>query len=98
MSGGQWTHFGLAFVEAVSTQHRMPMDSKRMIKGVDDFNSTWPACIAAKAASLQGARADRQYLRALREAWCLDARPIHRAEVQTDGARDAGLDAGATGP
>jgi len=84
MSGGRWTDSVLAFFEAVATQHRMPMDSKRMIKGVDDFNSTWPACIAAKAASLQGARADRQYLRALREAWCLDARPIHRVEVQTD--------------
>src|SRR5438046_6560595 len=92
MSGGRWTDSVLAFFEAVSTQHRMPMDSKRMIKGVDDFNSTWPACIAAKAASLQGARADRQYLRALREAWCLDARPIHRLEVQTDVARETGLD------
>src|SRR2546421_12836249 len=48
--------------------------------------------MAAKAASLQGARADRQYLRALREAWCLDARPIHRVEVQTDVARETGLD------
>src|SRR2546430_14045575 len=92
MSGGRLTDSILAFFEAVSTQHRMPMDSKRMIKGVDDFNSTWPACIAAKAASLQGARPDRQYLRALREAWCLDARPIHRVEVQTDVAREAGLD------
>src|SRR5213592_3142114 len=82
MSGGRWTDSVLAFFEAVSTQHRMPMDSKRMIKGVDDFNSTWPACIAAKAASLQGARADRQYLRAIREAGCLDARPIERLEVR----------------
>src|SRR5437879_10828316 len=51
MSGGRWTDSVLAFFEAVSTQHRMPMDSKRMIKGVEDFNSTWPACIAAKARS-----------------------------------------------
>src|SRR2546430_2568 len=35
MSGGRWTDSVLAFFEAVSTQHRMPMDSKRMIKGVD---------------------------------------------------------------
>jgi putative protein-disulfide isomerase len=93
MSGGRWTESVLAFFEAVAVQHRMPMDSARMIDAVDDFNSTWPACIAAKAASLQGPEADRKYLRALREAWCLDARPIHRVDVQTAVAREAGLDA-----
>ena len=92
MSGGRWTESVLAFFEAVATQHRMPMDSPRMIQNIEDFNSTWPACIAAKAASLQGALADRRYLRALREAWCLDARPIHRVEVQTEVAREVGLD------
>ena len=92
MSGGRWTDSVLAFFEAVATQHRMPMDSARMIRTVDDFNSTWPACTAAKAASLQGPLADRRYLRALREAWCLDARPIHRVEVQTEVAREVGLD------
>ena len=93
MSGGQWTASVRAFFEAVAEQHRMPMDSDRMIEAVDDFNSTWPACIAAKAAALQGADAGRQYLRALREAFCLDARPIHRTGVQTDVARESGLDA-----
>jgi putative protein-disulfide isomerase len=91
MSGGRWTDSVRAFFEAVGSQHRMPMDSDRMIQAVDDFNSTWPACIAAKAADLQGPEAGRRYLRALREAWCLDARAIHRVGVQTDVAREAGL-------
>jgi len=92
MSGGRWTESVRAFFEAVSSQHRMPMDSDRMIDQVDDFNSTWPACVAAKAASLQGADEGWRYLRALREAWCLDARPIHRESVQTEVAGEVGLD------
>jgi hypothetical protein len=70
----------------------MPMDSAGMVDSSDDFNSTWPACIAAKAAALQGKEADRRYLRALREAWCLDGRAIHQVDVQTEVAREVGLD------
>ncbi len=92
MSGGEWTTSVLAFFEAVAEQHRMPMNSEKMIEGVDDFNSTWPACIAAKAAGLKGREAGQRYLRALREAWCLDGRGIHRVSVQTEVAKDAGLD------
>jgi putative protein-disulfide isomerase len=92
MSGGRWTDSVRAFFEAVAAQHQMPMDSDRMIASVDDFNSTWPACIAAKAADLQGPHLGRRFLRALREAWCLDARAIHRVGVQTDVAREAGLE------
>jgi len=95
MSGGTWTASVLAFFEAVARQHRMPMASEKMIEGVDDFNSTWPACIAAKAAALQGRNVGRAYLRALREAWCLDGRGIHRRGVQMEVARDVGLDADA---
>jgi putative protein-disulfide isomerase len=92
MSGGRWADSVRAFFEAVGAQHRMPMDSDRMIESIEDFNSTWPACIAAKAADLQGPHPGRRYLRALREAWCLDARAIHRVGVQTDVAREVGLD------
>lgn len=92
MSGGRWTDSVRAFFEAVGAHHRMPMDSDRMIEAVGDFKSTWPACIAAKAAASQGAELGARYLRALREAWCLDARAIHRAGVQTDVAREVGLD------
>lgn len=92
MSGGRWMDSVRAFFEAVGSQHRMPMDADRMIEAVDDFTSTWPACIAAKAAGLQGEAVGLRYLRALREAWCLDARAIHRVGVQVDVAREVGLD------
>src|SRR5207244_2510746 len=55
MSGGRWKDSVRAFFEAVSSQHRMPMAADAMIDSSDDFDSTWPACIAAKAADLQGA-------------------------------------------
>lgn len=92
MSGGRWRDSIVAFFDAVSSQHRMPMASAAMAEDVDDFDSTWPACIAAKAADLQGAAAGKRYLRLLREAWCLDGRGIHRRGVQEDVARVAGLD------
>lgn len=92
MSGGRWKDSIRAFFEAVASQHRMPMDAESMVESVDDFNSTWPACIAAKAADLQGRELGRRYLRALREAWCLDGRAIHAKSVQTEVARETGLD------
>jgi len=92
MSGGRWKDSVLAFFEAVATQHRMPMAGVRMIEGVDDFDSTWPACLAAKAAELQGRERGWRYLRRLREAWTLDGRGIHRRSVQEAVADEAGLD------
>ncbi len=95
MSGGRWTESVRAFFEAVASQHRMPMDVERMIASVDDFSSTWPACIAVKAADLQGRALGRRYLRRLREAWCLDGRGIHRRDVQESVAGESGLDGSA---
>src|SRR5439155_7653582 len=63
MSGGRWKDSVGAFFEAVSSQHRMPMAADAMVDSSDDFNSTWPACIAAKAADLQGADPGWRYLR-----------------------------------
>ena len=92
MSGGRWTASVLAFFEAVAAQHQMPMDAAQMLEASDDFASTWPACIATKAAELQGNDIGRRYLRALREAWCIEGRGIHRRTVQADVARSVGLD------
>ena len=92
MSGGRWTESVRAFFDAVAAQHRMPMNAARMIEAVDDFTSTWPACISAKAADLQGRLSGRRYLRALREAWCIDGRPIHRRGIQAEVANEVGLD------
>src|SRR5712691_12092194 len=92
MSGGRWKDSVRAFFEAVSSQHRMPMAADAMIDSSDDFDSTWPACIAAKAADLQGADQGWRYLRRLREAWCLEGRGIHRKDVQATVAKETGLD------
>jgi len=92
MSGGRWTASVLAFFEAVAAQHQMPMDAAQMLEASDDFASTWPACIATKAAELHGIDIGRRYLRALREAWCIEGRGIHRRSVQADVARAVGLD------
>ena len=92
MSGGRWKDSVRMFFDAVASQHRMPMASEPMTEGADDFSSTWPACIAAKAAGLQGPDAGWRYLRSLREAWCLDGRPIHRRDVQEALAAEARLE------
>src|SRR2546425_12079814 len=68
------------------------MDAARFHEATDNFASTWPACIATKAAELQGIDIGRRYLRALREAWCIEGRGIHRRTVQADVARSVGLD------
>jgi len=91
MSGGRWKDSVGAFFEAVAAQHRMPMNTEAMLASVDDFNSTWPACIAAKAADLQGRDVGRAYLRRLREAWTLDGRGIHSRSVQEAIANESGL-------
>ncbi len=92
-SGGRWKDSVLTFMRAVADQHRMPMDPERMLAAVDDFESTWPACIAVKAAELQGPAGGRRYLRRLREAVLIEGRPIHRRDVQAELAEDVGLDA-----
>ncbi|MCI4371888.1 MAG: DsbA family protein, partial [Thermoplasmata archaeon] len=92
MSGGRWKDSVQSLFESVAAQHGMPMAAAAMVESTDDFRSTWPACIAAKAAELQGAALGRTYLRLLREAWCLNGQAIHRPSVQVAVAADAGLD------
>jgi len=95
MSGGQWKDSILAFMSAVAEHHRMPMNPAAMLESIDDFNSTWPGCIAAKAAEFQGAALAKTYLRRLREASLIEGRAIHRKGVQVELASEAGLDAAA---
>ena len=91
MSGGRWKDSVLAFMHAVADQHRMPMDPERMLGAMDDFRSTWPACVAVKAAELQGFPLGRRFLRRAREAALVDGRPVHRREVQIALASEVGL-------
>jgi len=93
MAGGQWKEAVQTFLAAVAGQHGMPIHVEGMMASMDDFRSTWPACIAVCAAALQGKEAEASYLRALREAELIEGRDIGRREVQLSVAEAAGLDA-----
>ena len=92
MSGGKWKEPVLTFLTAVAAQHRMPMDVAGMMATMDDFRSTWPGCVAVKAADLVGPEAGRRYLRRLREAGLVEGRPIFRRDVQLAVAAQARVD------
>ena len=95
MSGGRWQDSVRAFLEAVAAHHRMPMDVPRMMASVEDLTSTWPSCIAVKAAGLQGRAREYPYLRRFREAMYLEGRATTTREVQVQIASEIGLDADA---
>lgn len=93
MSGGRWQDSVLAFLNAVAAHHRMPMDVPRMMAAVDDLRSTWPSCIAVKAAGFQGTNRELPYLRRFREAMYIEGRNATTREVQVELASEIGLDA-----
>ena len=97
MSGGRWQDSVLAFLNAVASHHRMPMDVPRMLASVDNLQSTWPSCIAVKAAGLQGQHHELPYLRHFREAMYLEGRNATERDVQLELASEMGLDAAAFG-
>jgi predicted DsbA family dithiol-disulfide isomerase len=92
MSGGRWKEASLTFLTAVAGQHRMPMNPEAMMEAMDDFRSTWPGCVAVKAAERIGREEARRYLRRLREAVLVEGRPIHHRDVQLAVAARTGLD------
>lgn len=92
MSGGKWKDSVRTFMLGVAGQHRMPMDPDKMLASIDDFRSTWPACIAVKAAELARRDLGRRYLRRLREAALVEGRPIHQSPVQLELASKVGID------
>ncbi len=92
MSGGRWQDSVRAFLDAVAAHHRMPMDVPRMMASVEDMTSTWPSCIAVKAAGLQGKVHEYPYLRRYREAMYLEGRRTTERNVQIELAREIGLD------
>lgn len=69
----------------------MPVDP-RAWNGPGAIDSTFPACMAFKAATEQGADAGARYLRALREGIMCRRRKLDRAEPLVEEARAAGLD------
>lgn len=73
-------------------RHGMPVDADIFIDLKNEFRSTWPACIAFKAAELAQPELAGRYLRRLREAAAAEHMAINRLEVQADLAEEVGLD------
>jgi predicted DsbA family dithiol-disulfide isomerase len=69
----------------------MPVDPR--IWESDSPRSSYPACIAVKAAGEQGSAAAERYLRALREGFMCRRRKLDGPEALVEEARAAGLDA-----
>jgi predicted DsbA family dithiol-disulfide isomerase len=68
----------------------MPIDPR--LWSESPIRSTYPACMAAKAAAEQGAALQARYLRALREGLMCFARRLDTSEPLVELAREAGLD------
>ena len=69
----------------------MPVDPR--VWQSDGVRSTYPACIAFRAAAEQGADAAARYLRVLREGFMCHGRKLDGPEALVAEARRAGLDA-----
>ena len=74
-----------------SAESGMPVDP-RIWRDGGAPRSSYPACIAVKAAAEQGAEAESRYLRALREGFMCGRRKLDGPEALVDEARRAGLD------
>ena len=80
----------LEWLEA-SGRSGMPVDPRLWAEG--PIRSTYPACMAVKAAAEQGAQEAGRYLRALREGIMCFRRKLDAPEALIEEARGAGLDA-----
>jgi putative protein-disulfide isomerase len=74
----------------VSDRSRMPIDPRLWSEG--PIRSTYPACMAVKAAAEQGPEAAGRYLRAVREGLMCFRRKLDTKEALVEEARVAGLD------
>lgn len=70
----------------------MPVDPRLWSEG--PIRSSYPACMAVKAAAEQGPEAAGRYLRALREGLMCFRRKLDAKEALVEEARGAGLDVG----
>ena len=73
-----------------AARSRMPMDPRIWSEG--PIRSTYPACMAVKAAAEQGPEAAARYLRAVREGLMCFRRKLDSPEPLVEVAREAGLD------
>lgn len=75
-----------------SHRHKMPVDEQIYFDIKNDIFSTYPACIAFKAAQLQSEEIGKRYLRRLREAAAAERLAIQHFDVQQRLAEEIGLD------
>ena len=73
-----------------AAQSGMPLDPRVWER--DSVRSTYPACIAFKAAAEQGPAAAERYLRVLREGFMCHRRRLDGPEALLEEGRRAGLD------
>ena len=73
-----------------SDRSGMPVDPRLWTEG--PIRSTYPACMAVKAAAEQGPEAAERYLRAVREGLMCFRRKLDAKEALVEEARGAGLD------
>jgi len=77
------------WLEAAATSG-MPVDARVWTSG--PITSTYPACMAVKAAAEQGPAAGRAYLRRLREGLMVERKKLDHPEALVAEAGSAGLD------
>jgi predicted DsbA family dithiol-disulfide isomerase len=73
-----------------SAESGMPVDPRIWSDGAP--RSSYPACIAVKAAAEQGRAPEERYLRVLREGFMCGRRKLDAPEALAEAARRAGLD------
>ena len=92
IGGKDWYKQVAAHWLEASQQHKMPVDEQIYFDIKGEVFSTYPACIAVKAAQQQGDELGNRYLRALREATSAERKNIQQQEVQLQIALELGLD------
>jgi predicted DsbA family dithiol-disulfide isomerase len=74
----------------IADRTRAPLDPLIWVEGPPA--TSYPACMAVKAAAEQGIEAELRYLRRLREGLMCERRKLDHAEALVEEARGAGLD------
>ncbi len=92
IGGDQWYRQVAEHWVDASRRHKMPVDEQIYFDIKNDIFSTYPACIAFKAAQLQSEEMGNRYLRRLREAAAAERLVIQRSDVQVELAEEVGLD------
>jgi predicted DsbA family dithiol-disulfide isomerase len=91
IGGAQWYVNVAQHWNDASTQHGMPVEGRVFYDQKDEIFSTYPACIAFKAAQFQDDGLSQRYLRRLREGAAAERLIIQRINVQTQLAEEVGL-------